>query len=368
MSNNLRVLYVSDARTIGGGEVYLHDLAVAFSDSAAQFVLCRKSLRVYFQKAGLKSLPYWPQLPPARHIWRRRLLRRWQKFTLYVSLVVTRPDVVSVQSFGENMPLLQSLCQRRGIPVILTAHTLFDPKLRHIYDGNIPTFQRFRAILCVCQATKNNLQALGVTEPKMIIQPNGVDLTLFKPVANSKQWVVWVGRVDYADKNADCFLDIARLTKSRGLPYSFKMVGDGPLLTKLEADATAEGIDNITFTGRLERGPDLYENAAALCVTSTSEALPLSILEAMACGVPVVSTAVGGIPEIISSPATGVLVNKPSVELFVAALEQHIFKSDTTWQKLSAAARHQVEDHFSAADQFCKTKEIYLETAYENRH
>ncbi len=368
MKQQFRVLYVSSARSIGGGEVYLYDLARALGQEYEQFIFCRKELRSYFKTAGLKPLPYWPNLPSPDQKWRRRFYHRWQKLSLALFLYWRRPHLVSVQSFTENISKLQSICKQLNIPAILTAHTLFDPSLRPLYEGNIPFFNQFDSILCVCEASKTNLQKLGINRPRLIVLHNGVNTDLFKPMSNERQWVIWVGRVDDTDKNAGCFVDIAELAQKEGLTYKFKMVGEGPLLPALKERAKALQLKNLSFSGFLEHGPDLYKDAAALCLTSTSEAMPLSVLEAMACGVPVVSTAVGGVPEVINSHKVGKLVDQAKPSLFVEVLKRDIFADQRAWQKLSEASRKRIAEHFEAAKQYAKIKTVYEGIVDENRH
>jgi len=362
MSRKKRVLYVCDARSIGGGEIYLSSLAVAMANSYDQFIFCRKSLRQYFQTSGLKTLPYWANLPALNHRWIRRIASRLQTLMLRMLFNLYPPDLVSVQSFGEDITKLQGLCAQKSIPIILTAHTLFDPAFRPHYEGNIPVFNRFKAILCVCNATKNNLRRLGIDRPKLMVQYNGVDTETFTPLPSRRTWVIWVGRIDNIDKNAGCFFEIAALASQQNLHYNFKMVGDGPLLSELKSKSEALGLRNLQFTGFLEHSPTIYTDAAALCLTSTSEAMPLSVLEAMSCGVPVVSTKVGGVPEIINSSASGILVDRPDAELFLKALREHVFVEERSWRQLSAAARERIEASFRAADQYAKTKTTYEET------
>jgi phosphatidyl-myo-inositol dimannoside synthase len=105
------------------------------------------------------------------------------------------------------------------------------------------------------------------------------------------------------DKGVDVLLEAARLMRERGRDFTLDVVGDGPLRDELAAAAREAGLgDVVTFVGALPGPPavmDFLDHGDVYVLPSLSEGLPRALLEAMARGLPCVSTAVGGIPEVL---------------------------------------------------------------------
>ena len=112
-------------------------------------------------------------------------------------------------------------------------------------------------------------------------------------------------------KNHELFLQMAaRLARTPGLQGArFAIIGDGECRAEIEARATELGLgDHVLFTGWLADLRDAYSDMDTLVITSHNEGTPVSLIEALAAGVPVVSTAVGGVPDLLRGGAYGVLV------------------------------------------------------------
>jgi teichuronic acid biosynthesis glycosyltransferase TuaC len=103
------------------------------------------------------------------------------------------------------------------------------------------------------------------------------------------------------------------------------LVGDGPDRSRLESLARAEGVaDRVRFAGPVAQAelPRYYSAADALVLASSREGWPNVLLEAMACGTPVVAARVGGTPEIVTSPAAGVLFEPHTAEALAWAVRR----------------------------------------------
>jgi colanic acid/amylovoran biosynthesis glycosyltransferase len=138
-----------------------------------------------------------------------------------------------------------------------------------------------------------------------------------------------------------------------GVAARLEIVGDGELRGSLEAEAVRVGAD-VTFHGALphERVMALFERAAAFslpCVVASSgdrDAMPTSVLEAMAAGVPVVTTAVNGLSELVIDGETGLVVPEHDPEALATALRR-ILTEPALGRRLALAARRRVEDEFA---------------------
>ena len=172
------------------------------------------------------------------------------------------------------------------------------------------------ATTAVCQALANSLLKLGVNKKKVHIIKHGVDLKLFSPVQNRR------ALRKYLNMRGRCLLSVGHLIKRKGMDVAIKslvslpsthlyIAGKGPEelnLIRLATDCNVH--DRVHFLGQLMpnqlRG---YMCAADVLVQmSIREGIPNVIMESMACGTPVVASAIWGIPEIICTPEAGRLV------------------------------------------------------------
>jgi glycosyltransferase involved in cell wall biosynthesis len=152
---------------------------------------------------------------------------------------------------------------------------------------------------------------------------NGIDLSRFNPAStkitslNSRCHIGTVGRM-VPVKDFPLFISIASEIKKQVPNVHFSILGDGPLKDTLKKKVKELGMDEHIFEFREpETDPTAYYHSLDLYLnTSLHEGLPLSILEAMACGIPVVAPQVGGIPEIIVHDSCGYLVQGRDPELF----------------------------------------------------
>lgn len=259
-------------------------------------------------------------LDPEDRAMRWRALRR-----LDSTLAGERFDLVHVQT-----PFLAHyagvrLGRRRGVPVVATYHTLFEEYLFH-YVPLLPMHlmralarrisrtqcDALDAVVVPSTAMRETLERYGV-RARIEIVPTGIPLPDFSGgdgarfraehgIAPSRPVLVYVGRVAF-EKNIE-FLLRALVIVRCAVPDTLLVVcGEGPALARLRRMARALGLeDAVRFVGYLDRAtrlPDCYRAADALVFASRTETQGLVLLEAMALGVPVVSTAVMGTRDIV---------------------------------------------------------------------
>jgi teichuronic acid biosynthesis glycosyltransferase TuaC len=176
-------------------------------------------------------------------------------------------------------------------------------------------------IIAVSQALKDELVALGVAPSKIRVLRNGVDLDMFRPKDRA------MAR-DALGVNGPTLISVGLLIDRKGhnlviealtqLPtHTLIIVGDGPERKALERLATKLKVDNrVRFLGRVAHQglADIYVAADALVLASSREGWPNVLLEAMACGTPVVASNVWGNPEVVAAPEAGVLMSERSVK------------------------------------------------------
>lgn len=161
--------------------------------------------------------------------------------------------------------------------------------------------------------------------------------------------IIYLGRLDHDAKRVRIFPDILKTLAASGVPFHWSIVGDGPERGFLEKEMTSSHAgQTIKLTGRVayERIPELLQSHHILLLTSDYEGLPLSLLEAMACGlVPVVSDLPSGIREVVDT-SNGILVPVNDIEGYSRGI-LHLLGHREEWCAKSDAARARVQAEFS---------------------
>jgi len=168
-----------------------------------------------------------------------------------------------------------------------------------------------------------------------------------------------VGRVVY-QKGLD--LALHALADLKSLSWEWWVAGDGPQLESLKKLAfELELEDRVRFVGwqSKEQLLNLYQQANLFIFPSRHEGMPNAVLEAMACGLPVIATEIGGNEELVESGKTGLLVPAESVEALSVALKKLLPESALRYT-MGQASRRRVEEHYSwtrVAEQYAQLLE-----------
>lgn len=167
-------------------------------------------------------------------------------------------------------------------------------------------------------------------------------------------------------------LTVARLDGQKGITHlldavttvphaSFAIAGDGPNRAALEARAAALGVsDRVRFLGHRRDVPSLLAAADLFVLPSLYEGLPLSVLEAMAAGVPVIATAIGGTDEVVRDGETGTVVPAADSDALAAAISRTLADRDRA-SRLALAARSLVAREYSVASMVRSVSRLYDE-------
>ncbi len=149
-------------------------------------------------------------------------------------------------------------------------------------------------------------------------------------------------------KGLDLFLDAAAALRRQTPRVRFSILGDGPLREDLVRQARALGIDDCTdFVAPRPDPFGYYDSLDVYVNTSLHEGLPLSVVEAMACGKPIVSAAVGGIPEVVTHGEHGFLVQEREADRF-ADLYLTLMRDDSLRAKMGESAATTAHSRLSA--------------------
>jgi glycosyltransferase involved in cell wall biosynthesis len=199
--------------------------------------------------------------------------------------------------------------------------------------------------VCVAESEKRAGIAAGVCDPyTTVVIPNGVDLAATTPAEgpNDPPRVVWVGRLQ-APKDP---LTLVRALGRLKTPFEADFVGDGPFRRAVELELERLGLGaSVRVLGDRRDVGSLLARSDVFVLASRSEGLPLSILEAMAAGLPVVASRVGGVPELMVDGETGLLVPTGDPDLLAAAVGR-LLDDATLRRRLGEAGRARVRERF----------------------
>jgi glycosyltransferase involved in cell wall biosynthesis len=162
-------------------------------------------------------------------------------------------------------------------------------------------------------------------------------------------------------KNPFLLLDVAAIVKQEMPQARILFVGDGPLLEPLKRSSLERGLENtVLFPGFRSDPLDVVQALDVIVLSSISEGLPVTLLEAMCLAKPVVATRVGGVPEVIQDQVTGVLSPSGNVRLFADSLLRLLHNPEEA-RRMGTRGREWVEENFSLRGMVDKTDRVYEE-------
>ena len=251
-----------------------------------------------------------------------------------------RVTLIHAQQYG---PFFYSALGRlvsRDIPILYTEHGLGYPhwnypKRKRILANRLLLRRRDR-VLAVGNTVRESVVAnLGIPPDRVEVVYNGVNLEQYHkdPASRAEARadlgfqddhvvVVQVARLEPVKDHLTAIRAIARLAGSRP-KLRLVLVGDGPERPRIEALIAELGLQRqVRLLGMRRDVPRLLSAGDVFLLSSISEGVPLTLIEAMACGLPCASTRVGDIPEIVVHGETGLLAEPASPESLSACLQQ----------------------------------------------
>jgi N-acetyl-alpha-D-glucosaminyl L-malate synthase BshA len=248
---------------------------------------------------------------------------------------------------------------RPDIRVVTTLHgtdiTIVgqDPSFRPITKFSIEKSDGLTAVSQYLQT--ETLTTFGCTACRIEVIPNFVDPEVYdrtrhtsildEQVDSDTRVLMHVSNFRPVKRVKDVVRVFARVAEQ--IPSVLVMVGDGPDRVHAEAEARELGLhEKVFFLGKIEAVAPLLAGADLFLLPSASESFGLSALEALACGVPVVATNVGGLPEVVREGETGVLCEVGDVDAMSSAAVS-ILRDADRWQSMSDRAAGDARERFS---------------------
>jgi len=321
----------------------------------------------------LQALPkFQPLLPTARSSTRHNSslitrnsplinterLREWYRFLPFVG---QRWDVIyfpwnsaaieHLLLFDWGCPVVVSC---RGSQVNVAPH---NPKRYSIREGLKITFQKAAAVHCVSEDIKREAIRYGLDPAKAWVIRPAVDPNFFFPAQNQQSRkgvfrIVTIGSLIWRKGYEYALLAVRQLVDV-GVPVQFDIIGDGPERQRVLYTVYDLGLqDHVRLLGRLppEQVRDRLQQADVFLLSSLSEGISNAVLEAMACGLPVVTTDCGGMTEAVTDGVEGFVVPVRDPEAMAEALLK-LWKDPELRKRMGKAARERVLREFSLDQQ-----------------
>ena len=265
------------------------------------------------------------------------------------------PDVVHT-----HLPVLEYVLPAarlygRRVGIIHTVHNLAREETRHrvLRAVNRLAFSHGVVPVALNEEVRSSICREYALPPSAVpVVGNGIDLDAFRAPARrvvdgAGARLLCVARLAPAKNHALLLQTVARLVES-GRDVSLTLVGDGPLRGRLEERARELGISGrVRFAGRRTDTPAFYRDADVFVLLSDYEGMPMSIIEAMASGLPVVATRAGGVAELVADGVNGALVEADAdaaAEAIAAVCDD-----PALYARLSAGAVRTASRHSAAA-------------------
>lgn len=218
-----------------------------------------------------------------------------------------------------------------------------------------PKVERAAFVRCISNFCRAQIMAWSSPScwDRLHIVHCGVDPDAYTPRPARKPGagplrILTVGRL-HSIKGYEVLLRACARLAQAGLNFHLDMVGDGPLMAQLRALAASLGIaEHVTFSGGVDQDKvgAHYDRADVMVVSSFMEGVPVVLMEAMAKRLAVISSRVGGVPELVRDGVDGTLVDPGSVESLAAALAP-LARDPDSCARFGASARERILDDFS---------------------
>lgn len=214
-------------------------------------------------------------------------------------------------------------------------------------------------------AVARGMQQEGLRRERVVVIPNGLDVGPFRPIARCGgiRHVGTLARL-HPVKGLDVLVDALALLHGTDVPHiEATIVGDGPERAALERRVADRGLSGrVHFVGHRDDVAAALSAMDVFVLPSRSEAFPNALIEAMASSLPVIATAVGGVPELVDDGRNGLLVPPGDPDRLAAAIREMVRHPDRA-RAMGRRARAEVVQRYSFDRMVARFEALYLEVA-----
>lgn len=349
----MKILHISSPKSWRGGEQQLIYLAEELSNAGVeQLIMCpfNSAVHKHCLKKHIAHITYFKGFSGNPMV------------AFRVAHVCKREhiDLIHVHdSHSHNFAVLSAVLANNVTPIIVSRRVDF-PIQDHTFSLYKYNHPRIAKILCVSEAIKSVMLPFIEDQQKLEVVYSGIDLKKFdkikadhsiRTLLGIEEHVHLIGNVAALAPHKDyfTFVDTAKKLIDDGLKAHFIALGDGPLKREIETYIAAQSMtDHISLLGFRTDVLEILSVLDLFLITSETEGLGTSILDALALKVPVVATAAGGIVEVISHEKSGLLCPVKDVSSLVQACKRMLEDE---------ALRNRIkEEGWSTVQKFSKTK------------
>jgi len=310
MQGKKKILHIVSSVSWRGGEQQAAYLIEELIDQVESIVLCSKGSE--FEKFCIeKGIKYYSLRKKKRSIDLK--YARWIKKICKEQSV----DLCHIHdAHSHSYAILAATIYGNSTPLILSRRVDFPIKKNWFssFKYNHPLIVK---ILCVSKMIQQITAEDIRDKSKLVTVYSGIDLEKFKKPKNILREEIKIPEQSFLVGNTSAladhkdyftFIDVAEILIKKDPAYYFVIMGDGPMKEQIKSYAKQKNLgDNLTFTGFRDDIPEVLGDLDLFLISSKTEGLGTSILDAFACQVPVVATKAGGIPELVENNKTGLL-------------------------------------------------------------
>jgi len=291
--------------------------------------------------------------------------------------IITRQQIQVVHAHGAKAGILGRLAARgSGALLVVTDHNFLSGSARPLWQRNFYFLvnrlldSHTSAHIAVSRAMAMDLQnSFRIPPHKVATIPNGIDLSRFNVINELKRArqqlglppdgpvVGTVSRLVY-EKGIDLFLRAAREIQQVMPQVSYLIIGDGPQLRELKELAQALELKKVVFAGARQDVPKLLPLLSVYVAPSRQEGLSVAVLEALASRRAVAAFEVGGLPELVRTGATGILVHPGDYRQLAMAVVR-LLNNPSYARRLGENGRLLVEREYRIEDMVARTSALY---------
>ncbi len=356
----MRVLYIITRAEYGGGQVHVLDLMrglrdrmeVALATGEDGYLMCEA------RALGVPAFVVPNLVHPVRPAQDARAVRE-----MLALIDAVRPDLVHAHTSKAGI-VGRVAARVRGVPSVFTAHTWafaegMSWKRRALGVGAEKVAATITARIINVSAANRRLALRYRIAParKMVVIQNGIaDVPArARPDHGAEPRIVMVAR--FADQKDQALL--VRAFAALGVPARLQFIGDGPTRPQVEAEARRLGVSGrVDFLGARGDVADVLARAHVFALATNWEGFPLTILEAMRAGLPVVTTDVGGCAEAVVDDVTGFVVPHGN-EVALRDRLQRLLIDAPLRARFGLAGRRRYERHFTRDVMLRRTLRVY---------
>ena len=363
----LKILYlITRSDTVGGAHVHLLDLACRTQAEGHDVEVLVGGNGLYaalLRDRGLTVVNLRYLVRPIRpHLDALAVLECWRALRRF------KPDIVHVHSTKAGL-VGRVAAKLAGLPVVFTAHGWAFTEGIAKRSRRLAVFLEkcaarvSNAIICVSEYDRQLALRMGVGNALLLTRiHNGVlEVSADQrsiPQRTGALRIICVARLD-AQKDHALLLDALVMVKD--LPWVLELIGDGPLTQAVQQKTRDLGLaDRVEFSGLCNDVPSRLARSDVFVLASGWEGLPLSILEAMRAGLPVVASDVGGVSESVTDEVTGFLVPKGDKTMLAKRL-MRLLGDAALRRKMGLAGRAAYVREFSFEVMYQRTERVYGE-------